>query len=105
DVGVPELDVEHHEIDRTDGRRIVGHAHLGQMDRLWTACDGEAALAHGREMGTSRNEVDVGAGMRQPSAEISADPTRSHDRNSHAASSQMAARSLSVSRSAAFLKP
>jgi hypothetical protein len=81
-LGVPQFDAEHHQVHRADGPGIVGHIDLGQMYRLRTAFDGKAARPHGGKMCSARNEMDIGAPLREPRAEIAADPTGAHDRNS-----------------------
>ena len=82
-LGVPELDAEHHHVDRADGRGIVGDGDLGQVDRIVRALDREAVPAHGREMAAARHEVHVGAALHQLGAEIAADAARPHDCNPH----------------------
>ncbi len=86
--GVPQLDAEHHHVDRTDGGGIIGHADLRQPDILRTAFDAEPALAQGGEMRSARNEMHVGAALDETGAEIAADATRPHDCNFHRAPSQ-----------------
>src|SRR4026207_1527622 len=51
------------------------------MDRLRPALDSKAMVAHGREMGAPGHEMNIGAAFDQPSAEITPDPARTHDRN------------------------
>jgi hypothetical protein len=65
--------------------RPVGDVHLGKVDQLRPAFDGETALAHGREMGAARHEMNVGTALDQPGAKIAADAPRAHDRNAQAA--------------------
>ena len=84
-LGIPQLNAEHHHIDRADGFRIVAHVDVGQMHRVRPAFDREPALAHGGKMCAARDEMDVGATLHEPRAEIAADTARSHDRNSHRA--------------------
>ena len=81
-LGVPQLDAEHHRIDGTDGLGIVGHVDLGQVDRLRAAFDGEPALAHGGKMCAARDEMNISTPLNEPRAEIPADASRAHDRNS-----------------------
>ena len=78
---VPELDAEEDHVDRSDGARIVGGVHLGQMQRLVRAVDGEAVGPHRFKMCAAGNERDVGAAPREPRAEIAADPARTHNGN------------------------
>src|SRR5437763_10184566 len=84
-LAIPQLDAEHHHIDRADGFRIVAHVDVGQMDWIRPTFDREPALAYGGHMCAARDEMDVGAALYEPRAEITADPARSHDRNSHRA--------------------
>jgi hypothetical protein len=79
--GVPQLDAEHHQVDRADAPRIVCHIDLGHMNRLRTAFDGKSVRPHGGKMRPARNEMDIGAPLREPRAEIPADPAGAHDCN------------------------
>jgi hypothetical protein len=47
------------------------------------AVDGEAALAHGRKMGSAREEVDLGSNLTESRAEIATDAAAANDCNSH----------------------
>src|SRR5262249_18240043 len=69
--------------DRADGFRLVAHTDLRQMDRLRPALDREPALAHGGKMCAARDEMNIVAALHEPRAEIAADASRPHDRNSH----------------------
>jgi hypothetical protein len=72
---VPQFDAEHHHVDRADGFRVVSRVDLGQMDRIRPAFDREAALAHGGKMRPARDEMNIGAPLHEPRAEIAADPS------------------------------
>ena len=61
--------------------RIVGHIDLGHMNCLRTAFDGKSVRPHGGKMRPARNEMDIGAPLREPRAEIPADPAGAHDCN------------------------
>src|SRR5215467_3104259 len=84
-LAVPELDAEHHHIDRADGPGVVGHVDLGQVERRGPAFDREAALAHGGKMRAARNEMNISTALDEPGAEIPAHAPRAHDRNSQRA--------------------
>ena len=81
-LGVPQLDGEEDEVDDPDGRGIVGGGDLQELERVG-AGDGEAVLAHRREMGAARDEGHVGAAFGEARAEIAADAARTHDRHAH----------------------
>ena len=80
-LGVPQLDAEHHQIDRTDGLRVVSHVHAGKVDGLRPAFDREAALAHGREVAAARHKMNVRTALGEPGSEIAPDASRTHDGN------------------------
>ena len=99
-LAVPELDAEHHHIDGADGPGVVGHVDLGQVERRRPAFDREAALAHGGKMCAARNEMNIGAALDEPGAEIPAYAPRAHDRNSHHALQPQAEAAILCPRSA-----
>jgi hypothetical protein len=82
-LGVPQLDREHHHIDRANRLRIVGDVHLGQMQVAVHALDGEAVLGDGVAMRAARDEENLVSVRRQPAPEIAADRSRRHCRNTH----------------------
>src|SRR5262245_53547257 len=84
-LGVPELDAEHHHIDGADGPGVVGHTDIWQVQRLRPAFNRETALAHGGKMRPACNEMNIGAALDEPGAEIPAHAPRAHDRNSQGA--------------------
>ena len=82
-LGIPQLDAEHHHVDRTDALGLGGDIDLRHVDSLRPAFDGETVLTHGGEMRTACDEMNVGSALHQPRAEIPADPAGPHDRNAH----------------------
>ena len=67
----------------TDRRRIVGGRDARQMDVALRAVDAQAARAQRLEVGAAREEGDVGAGRREPAAEVAADAAAADDRDPH----------------------
>ena len=92
--GVPQLDAEHHHIDRPDGLRVVGRVDFGQMERIRPPLDREAVLAHSGKMRSARDEMNIGAPVHEPRAEVTADPSRPHNGNSQRALRSANARSI-----------
>ena len=84
--GVPQLDREQHHVDRADLGRIVGGVDLGEMQvAVMRAVDRQAVLLDGCEMGAARDVEHLVSGRLHARAEIGADRTRRHGRNSHIA--------------------
>jgi hypothetical protein len=82
-LGIPELDREQHDVGRGKRARIVGDDGTLEMYVAARAAHDEPALAHRGEMRAAGDERDVVARLREPGAEIAADPTGTHDRDAH----------------------
>ena len=83
DFGVPKLDREQHDVDRTDFRRIIGDVGFWQMQIAVHALNLEAVPGNGVTVGAAGNEVNIVARRRHACAEISADGPRRHRRYTH----------------------
>ena len=62
---IPQLDAEQYEINRPDGRRIIGSLRRGDQGFAAAALDAQAVRAHGLQMGAASNESNVGTGFCQ----------------------------------------
>ncbi len=80
---VPQLDAEHHDIDRRERRRIVGGDDPRQHDVAARAFDAQAVRPHRGQMRAARDEGDLVAPRGELRAEIAADPAGADDRNAH----------------------
>ena len=80
---VPQLDAEQHEIDRSDGSRVVGR--LGRNDVCFatSAFDFQAIGFHGGQMCAARDEGDVRTGLGQRCPEGTADTASPDYRDFH----------------------
>ena len=82
---VPQLDAEHHDVDRRERRRIVASpSTLRKRHVASRALDAQSVLAHRGEMRAARDERDIVARLREPRAEVAADAAGADHRDAHA---------------------
>ena len=89
------FDTKKHDIARANRREIASDGgpasawlRRGKLDleiAFFGADDAKAALLHGFEVRTAREEDDVGAGLREPRADVAADRAGAGDDNPHEA--------------------
>jgi hypothetical protein len=82
-VGVVQLHREEHDVDRADGGWIVGCRNGRYVEIALRALDAKTLRAQRRQMRAARDEGDVHADRRQPSAEVSAHAAAANDRDTH----------------------
>ena len=80
---IPKLDAEQHEINCSDGCRIVGRLCRGNEGFATAALDAQAVCAHGPQMGTTSYKCNVGTSFRQGATKRATDPAGTNNCNAH----------------------
>ena len=80
---VVELRRQEHDVDGADRGRIVGGGGGRDQQVPERAPDREPVRADRRQVRAARDEGHLGAGRRQPRAEVAADGAGPHDRDLH----------------------
>ena len=83
--GVVELHGKQHHINRPDLGRVVGRDDVLEVEIAVRTLDPQSVRAERLQVGAACEEGDVGAGLREPAAEVPAEPAAADDGDAHSA--------------------